>query len=779
MQKNITFKNSFTFFVALSMILLSFQGFAQQKKPKVALVLSGGGAKGIAHIPLLQTLDSLGIVPDLIVGNSMGSVVGGLYAMGYSGDSIANIVKQANWKQLIGGRVSLKNVSVEEKTEFGRYLVELDYEKGKVKLGKFLLNDQNLRQFMTNLTFPSYKINDFDKLPIPFRAIATDIVHGKEVVLKDGSLALAMRASMSLPGVFSPVPYKDGLLIDGAILNNFPVDVAKDMGAEIIIGSDVGDGMMKKKELESISSLLFQAGMLSSHLKNPKNRALCDILINHTEYLTFGTTDFQNNQEIFKEGKRAVKDKLTELTLLSNRLKPYYQKVAKVPFVQEQIKLDTIIYSTIDKTNLPLVKARTNIQPGEVYTRTELIEGINRAMGTTIFSQITFEQFSEKGGLGLQLNGFERSKHQVKGSIHYDTFHGVGILFNYTGRNILGAASRSLVTLDIAEMPRFRIQHQKNFGSDRDWWWRTEAYGQLLTQEVNMNQRIEEQIRYRYFEFENQVNRNITSMASYAGLNLSYQNTVLTPRISPESGNPSLKLKSYSFNVIQIGAHYVYNTLNSAAFATEGATLKGNIARSVNNNINVGFSDGSIPNEIGAISNYTKFGFDSEKRFSLNSKFTGILGLAGNFIIVDTENSKDVSFNDFGVAAKYSLGGNQLSPRRDSFILPGLQEGELPVSQFTKLNLGLQYNFKTKLYIIPHLDVAIVGFGNFENYIKNMVPAKGQWQDFNDVSFLLSSGITLGYDSILGPVTFDVSWVNDLDKVRFFFGVGFPLNRSN
>lgn len=779
MQKNITFKNSFTFFVALSMILLSFQGFAQQKKPKVALVLSGGGAKGIAHIPLLQTLDSLGIVPDLIVGNSMGSVVGGLYAMGYSGDSIANIVKQANWKQLIGGRVSLKNVSVEEKTEFGRYLVELDYEKGKVKLGKFLLNDQNLRQFMTNLTFPSYKINDFDKLPIPFRAIATDIVHGKEVVLKDGSLALAMRASMSLPGVFSPVPYKDGLLIDGAILNNFPVDVAKDMGAEIIIGSDVGDGMMKKKELESISSLLFQAGMLSSHLKNPKNRALCDILINHTEYLTFGTTDFQNNQEIFKEGKRAVKDKLTELTLLSNRLKPYYQKVAKVPFVQEQIKLDTIIYSTIDKTNLPLVKARTNIQPGEVYTRTELIEGINRAMGTTIFSQITFEQFSEKGGLGLQLNGFERSKHQVKGSIHYDTFHGVGILFNYTGRNILGAASRSLVTLDIAEMPRFRIQHQKNFGSDRDWWWRTEAYGQLLTQEVNMNQRIEEQIRYRYFEFENQVNRNITSMASYAGLNLSYQNTVLTPRISPESGNPSLKLKSYSFNVFQIGAHYVYNTLNSAAFATEGATLKGNIARSVNNNINVGFSDGSIPNEIGAISNYTKFGFDSEKRFSLNSKFTGILGLAGNFIIVDTENSKDVSFNDFGVAAKYSLGGNQLSPRRDSFILPGLQEGELPVSQFTKLNLGLQYNFKTKLYIIPHLDVAIVGFGNFENYIKNMVPAKGQWQDFNDVSFLLSSGITLGYDSILGPVTFDVSWVNDLDKVRFFFGVGFPLNRSN
>ena len=273
MRKGFSSKNSFIYLLTFTCFLLTFNGFGQEKKPKVALVLSGGGAKGIAHIPLLQTLDSLGIVPDLIVGNSMGSVVGGLYAMGYSGDSIANIVKQANWEQLIGGKVSLKNVSVEEKTEFNRYLIELGYVNRKVKLGKFLLNDQNLRQFISMLTFPSYKITDFDKLPIPFRAVATDIVNGKVVVLDRGSLALAMRASMSLPGVFSPVPYDETLLVDGAIMNNFPVDVAKDLGADIIIGSDVGDGLMGKKELQNISSLLFQAGMLSSHLINAKTGA--------------------------------------------------------------------------------------------------------------------------------------------------------------------------------------------------------------------------------------------------------------------------------------------------------------------------------------------------------------------------------------------------------------------------------------------------------------------------------------------------------------------------
>lgn len=779
MSKGISFHKFLMLSTFFALLFTSFSGFSQQKKPKVALVLSGGGAKGLAHIPLLQALDSLKIVPDVIVGNSMGSVVGGLYAMGYSGDSIANIVKMANWEQLIGGRVSLKNVSVEEKTEFNRYLVELDYAKGKVSIGKFLLNDQNLRQFITNLTFPSYNIDDFDKLPIPFRAVATDIVHGKVVVLKEGSLAIAMRASMSLPGVFSAVPYKETLLVDGAILNNFPVDVAKDMGADFIIGSDVGDGLMGKDKLESISSLLFQAGMLSSHLKNEKNRALCDILVNHTKNLTYGTTDFQRNQEIYSEGKKGVDSIRPQLVALSERLKAYRQDVVKIPFVKEQMQLDTIVYKGISKTNMQLVRARTNINSGEVYTREELIEGINRAMGTTIFTQITFEPISKQGKLGLQFNGFERSKHQVKGSLHYDSFNGVGILFNYTGRNVLGAASRTLLTFDIAEQPRFRFQNQKNFGRDRDWWWRTEALGQRLTHQVHVNGRSEDETRYRYFEFDNQVNRNITSMASYVGLNLNYQNTYLKPKLVAEDGNDIVKLNTYRLNVIQFGAHYVYNTFNTSSFATDGTAVKANVSRSLNNDVTMDFSTNTMPRVKGSLSNFTKFGFDFEKRIPLNNKISGIVGVAGNYLVVDSEDSDDVPFSEFGAGAKYILGGNQMDPRRDSFIFPGLIQGEVFATQFTKLNVGLQYNFKPKLYVTPHADIALIGFGDFSNFIENAIPAKGRWQEFNEASFLFSSGVTLGYDSILGPVTFDVSWINDVDKFRFFFSVGFPLNRSN
>ena len=167
------------FSILCSILFFIQKGTSQElEKPKVALVLSGGGAKGLAHIPLLQTLDSLGIVPDLIVGTSMGSVVGGFYAMGYSGDSIASITKHADWDLLLGGRTSLNDVGVEEKSEFGKYLVDFDIAKEKLKLRSSLLNDQHLRSFFTVYTYSTYALPNFDSLPIPYRAVTTDIVNG-------------------------------------------------------------------------------------------------------------------------------------------------------------------------------------------------------------------------------------------------------------------------------------------------------------------------------------------------------------------------------------------------------------------------------------------------------------------------------------------------------------------------------------------------------------------------------------------------------------------------
>lgn len=779
MLKILTSKTYLQSILLLLLIACSQLITAQDKKPKVALVLSGGGAKGIAHIPLLQVLDSLGIVPDLIVGNSMGSIVGGLYAMGYSGDSIADIMKNADWDKLIGGGISLKKVSVEEKSEFNRYLIEVDWIKGHLKLGSYLLNDQNLREYISFLTYPSYKENDFDNLSIPFRAIATDIVNGKEVILSSGSLAYAMRASMSIPGVFSAVPYEETLLVDGGVLNNFPVDVAKEMGAEIIIGSDVGSGMRTKENLESIASLLYQAGMLSSNMKNPSNRKLCDILIDHTTILTYINRDFAKSAEIYEEGKIAVSQNMPALADLAKRLKKFEQRTHQLPYMKDEFMLDTIVYKNISKTNLALVKARTNIRAHKKYNRQDMVDGINRAMGTTIFNQITFSPLTDDDKLGLQLTGFERSKHQLKGSLHFDGYYGVGLLVNYTGRNIVGNATRSLITIDIAEHPRFRLQHQKNFGNDRDWWWRTEALGQQLKQKVFVGGENVDNMRYRYFEFDNQFNRNLSSLRSYVGIGIKYQNTNVKPTINPNLNDNIFGLKSYNFNTFELNTHYLYNSLDNPFYATNGALLKAELARSIHNNIDVALTDETTPKVDGSINGYTKFSLRYEKRFTVNNKVTGIIGTAAAFIFEDALKDNDVPFSDYGLGAKYFLGGNILDPRSDSYVFPGLNESELTVNQFIKLNMGVQYRAMNKIYITPHIVIASVGFNDFSDYRKEAFSAKGKWQDAAEASILVSAGTKFSYNSIFGPINFDVSWVNSTNKVRFFIGVGFQFNRSN
>src|SRR5690554_1506254 len=278
----------------------------------------------------------------------------------------------------MSGGISLQNVSPEEKAEFGRYAIEMDWIEGNLRLGNFLVNDQSLREFISILTFPVYDVTDFDDLEIPFRAMATDIVDGKEVVLSKGSLALAMRASMSIPGVFQAVPYEETLLIDGGLLNNFPADVAKDMGADIIIGSDVGDKPFTKESLNTLPMLMSQTTMLNSNIKRPENRALCDILIDHSGKLSYSTADFNKATILYEDGKKAVQEKMDTLTALSIMLKKYDQREVKFPSPRGDFIIDTITYSGISDANLSLVKARTNLRTNTSYNMEEVTAGINR-----------------------------------------------------------------------------------------------------------------------------------------------------------------------------------------------------------------------------------------------------------------------------------------------------------------------------------------------------------------------------------------------------------------
>lgn len=750
---------------------------AQEEKPKVALVLSGGGAKGIAHIPLLQTLDSLGIVPDIIIGTSMGGVVGGFYAVGYSGDSIAKIALSANWSELLGGDISLDDVSMEEKSEFKRHLVDFDIIEGKPKVNSGLLKDQKLREFISSYTYPVFNVDDFDELPIPYRAMTTDIVNGKEMLLEHGSLSLAMRATMSIPAVFQPIPYENTLLVDGGVMNNFPVDVAKKMGYDFIIGSDVGGGLQEKEKLTSITAQLFQAAMLTSNLKNPSNREACDILIDHMPFLTYSTGDFTKAAEIFKEGKIGTNLQLQALIDLASKLKKHKQRAHELPDVKDEFVLDSVFYHDISEANLDLVKARANIQVGKKYSTKEIINGIDKAMGTNLFNQITYDGGIVNGKKELHLTGHERSMNIIKGSLHYDTYRGVGLMVNYTGRNLVGKSSRILVTVDIAEQPRFRLQYQKQFGSDKTWWWRSEALAEFLEQKFYYRGEVADSWNSNYFQFDNQFNKNLNSLHSYAGIGLSYEMSGMTPKTSTEL-NENL-VEKYLFSNLEIDAHYLFSKMDQVYYPGKGTFLRVGVARSLIHDVSMDFSDDNTIDVNGSTNGFTKAMLDFEQRWAFSDKITGILGANAAFIFEDKLKSDDYWFSDYGYAAKYSLGGIVTAPRKGSYVFPGLHEDELFVNQMMRLNLAVQLNPFSKFYFSPHVNLATVGFRGFNRYIENAFSPVGDWSDGVEPSSVVSAGIKVGYHSFLGPLNFDISYVNDVNKIRVFFSVGILFNRSN
>lgn len=763
----------FLFFLSLPQII-----FSQEKKPKVVLVLSGGGAKGIAHIPLLQKLDSLHIVPDLIVGNSMGSIIGGLYAMGYSGDSIEKITKDIYWDKLLGGGQSLNTASAEEKREFQRYLVGIGVKDGKLNSVSSLLNDQNLREYLSELTYPVYNIKDFDSLPIPFRAMATDLVEGKEVILSRGNLAYAMRASMSLPAIFKPMNYEKTVLVDGGVMNNFPTDVAKQMGADIIIGSDVGGGLEPLDKLNNLATVLMQTSMFPSNIKNPANRALCDILVDHLPNLRFSTADFGRSNEIYQDGKIATEQNLPALIALANKLKAYPQRTHELPNMPKEFILDTIVYKKISEENLPLVIARANLKTHVKYTTNDLIAGINRAMGTNLFDQITYNYFIKDGNkLGITLIGFEHTKNQLNSSVHYDTYRGVGIIFNYTARNVLAESSRLLITADIAEQPKARINFQKNFGKKKDWWWGSELYGAFLRQEIFIDGKSTDNMLYNAFEFNNEINRNLNSLKSYIGYGLNYHFTQLKPKYDTNYTPTVFNITNYNANSIEVNIHYSFNTMDKVFFATNGTIIKANITRSLLSHLNASFSDANLVNVSGTTNGYTKFGFSYDRRALIKKrKITGIIGFDSYFIFQDQLKNDQISFSEYGYASKYFLGGIIPSSGSNRFSFPGLNEDGLNVTQFMGVRLGAQLNIMGKIYLTPHFNIATVGFGNFNDYIGKVFSPKGSWDRNNEPSLVLSGGAAISYESILGPIHFDTSWINNADKVRLFFSVGLSLN---
>jgi NTE family protein len=311
-------------FSAIVLISLSAGALAQTEnsaRPKVGLVLSGGGARGAAHVGVIKVLDEMRIPVDYIAGTSMGAIVGGLYASGLSAAELEQIIQDADWSKLLSDEPPRAQRTYRRKADDFGFLVDFDVgvRKDGLVTPQGIVQGQNLTVALRRWLLPVATVTDFDRLPIPFRAVATDLLNGGEVVLKAGDLATAIRASMSVPGVFKPVRLDGKVLVDGGIADNLPVGVAKAMGAEALIVVNVGSPLLEEADLNSPLKIANQMNTILITARTEEQKRLMapeDVLIT-PELGRMNAQAFEQSVDAMQLGEMMARQSASELQRFS------------------------------------------------------------------------------------------------------------------------------------------------------------------------------------------------------------------------------------------------------------------------------------------------------------------------------------------------------------------------------------------------------------------------------------------------------------------------------
>lgn len=422
--------------VLVFLALLAFvSAFSQEQehKPKIGLVLSGGGAKGLAHIGVLKVIEEAGIKIDYIGGTSMGAIVGGLYASGYNAQQIDSIFKVTNFDELLRDYIPRSSKNFYEKRNDEIYALTLPFNKLRVGVPNAYSKGSYMYSLLNKLLNNVKDVKDFNKLPIPFLCVATDIETGEEVLLNKGYLPQAILASATLPSLFSPIEVNGKLLIDGGVSNNYPIDEVKKLGADIIIGVDVQDDLKDRKSLKDVTKILVQISNLQMIQKMKKKKEETDIYIK-PDMADYSVISFSRGDSIVKKGEEAAMKSFEELkkygTGYDKRKKPMHCMV-------DTLKISTIDINKLDNYTRAYVLGKLKFRPGNKITYKDLKNGIDNLNATQNFSAInyTLEKDDKKDAIKLDLTE-NPTKTFLKFGLHYDGLYKSAILVNVTQKKL-------------------------------------------------------------------------------------------------------------------------------------------------------------------------------------------------------------------------------------------------------------------------------------------------------------------------------------------------------
>ena len=427
----------------------------QTKPPKLGLALSGGGAKGLAHIGVLKVLEEEGIEPDFITGTSMGSIIGGLYAIGYTAKDLEEKTKEIPWDDYFNDNLTRNLKPIEDKETAERYQFSFQVENGKIQLPKGFIKGTKLQMLLSELTLPAHHIENFDDFFIPFRCVSTNLVTGEGHVFNKGFLPEAMRASAGIPTVFSPIEIDGKILVDGMLVRNLPVQDALDMGATRVIAVDVGAPLYGKEELNSLLAVTEQSTGFCMAECTLEQQALADVLI-VPELKKYGALNFSQVDSIIQLGEDAARRALPQIRALKKELNLKHRspkdRAEKIQFP------DTLLINsiTLEEKNL---RAQTTllrllkIQPPETLTVQQLNDRIIQVYGSGFFSSIDYHLKRSGTGYELVIHSKKNSDIYLKAGGYYDTDINASILINATIRNFLLLGSRLTLDLRVSERP--------------------------------------------------------------------------------------------------------------------------------------------------------------------------------------------------------------------------------------------------------------------------------------------------------------------------------------
>lgn len=433
-------------------------------RAKIGLVLSGGGARGFAHIGVLKVLEENNIPIDYIVGTSMGSIVGGLYAIGLSPEEIERGVDGISWNKVFNDFAYREYRVFRRKKDdfdfFNIHRVGLD-SKG-FRLSPGLIEGQQIELALDRLAYPGFHISDYDNLRIPFRAIATNIENGEPFIIKNGNIARAMRASMSIPGALPPITIDNTLLVDGGIANNVPINIVRDMGADIVIAVDVSAPLAEKKDIKSTVDVTAQlTTILTRRIADVQLKTLKanDVLIVPGE-LEISSSDFDKYPELIKAGEIAATEQLDAIRKLSMSYDAYSDFVASLPVVANR---DPIIYFIEIKNetglNDDIMKVRIRQKIGELLDIQQLEEDLSYIYGLDHSSSVVYslEQRDGKTGLIVYVRDREWAHSYVQFGLSIKSESNMGSFTNfdvaYTKNNLNSMAGEFRATLGLGSEP--------------------------------------------------------------------------------------------------------------------------------------------------------------------------------------------------------------------------------------------------------------------------------------------------------------------------------------